>query len=153
MVLLVRQQLFCKAWYLMCLLVCAVSQPLMFAAVNTRKANKMKDLFNSGVVLSTSGPIAWAVHDPEFALVSFCLETGSTAGQAQALGPWQAMSNEVLGAACCSLRACQLSTVPSMCAGQPPKNWEGRWLWINLLYQKTESQESQRPSSAKAMLM
>lgn len=33
-----------KAWYLMCLLVCAVSQPLMFAAVNTRKANKMKAL-------------------------------------------------------------------------------------------------------------
>lgn len=117
------------------------------------KANKMKDLFNSNVVLSAPGPIAWAVHDPEFALVSFCLEAGSTAGQAQALGPLQAVGSEVLGAACCRVRAFQLSPVPPMCAGQPLNNQEGRWPWINLLYQKTASQESQQPTSAKAMLM
>lgn len=61
------------------------------------------------------------MHDPEFALVSFCLETGTTAGQAQALGPLQTVSSEDLGAASCRVRAFYLSPVPSMCAGLPLK--------------------------------
>lgn len=117
------------------------SEPaLVFAAVNTRKANKMKDLLNSGVVLSALEPTAWAVHDPEFALVSFCLETATTAGCEQ----W--------GSGSCLLQGKGFSAVP-MSAGQPINNREGRWPLINLLCQKTESQEFQQPSSAKATLM
>lgn len=75
------------------------------------------------------------------------------AGQAQALGPLQAVSSEVLRDACCRVRAFQLSPIPSTCAGQSLNIGEGRYPWINLLHQKAESQESHQPFSVKGMLM
>lgn len=40
----------------------------------------------------------------------------------------QAATDAVVVAACCRVRAFQLSTIPPMCAGQPLTNQEGRWL-------------------------
>lgn len=119
------------SWYLTVLVALCMSQPLMFAAVNTGKANKTKGLFNSDVVLSAWELIAWAVRDLDLLLSAFVFRNRNHCRPGWGY-------EAIVGCDWCSAGSCLLQggAFPAVHNSFHTRGAEGRWLWISSLDQK-----------------